>query len=206
MEGGAAEMMGSPEEEQKTRFTRRRRRVWSAISVEFRRATWPVANVLTPVVPLSPRESIIARHVAHGESHKVVAVTYSLSIQAVSTYLKRAKEKLGVRTHAELVRAFAGTTRSPRLAGIRHGTHVRTSKAGVSRRVDALTRAQRNVLAGLLRGQRHADIAVSLGITKRTVAAHVSAILRKVGASSRAELLAILLASPRAAPSVMSVC
>src|SRR4051812_21516737 len=45
---------------------------------------------------LSQRERDVARMAARGDALKVIADTCSISLQAVSTYLKRAKRKLGV--------------------------------------------------------------------------------------------------------------
>ena len=53
-----------------------------------------------------------------------------------------------------------------------------------------LTTAEREVLLGLLAGEVHENLAKSRGTSARTVANQVGAIFRKLGVSSRAELLA----------------
>jgi len=51
------------------------------------------------------------------------------------------------------------------------------------------------VLALLAEGAANKQIAVELGIAERTVEAHVTSIFNKLGASSRAEAVAIALRS-----------
>jgi DNA-binding NarL/FixJ family response regulator len=194
-------MIRSPDEDWRGQLAHARGNPWITIGTEHRRVRrLPSDSVFTQTERLSPRESIIAWHVANGEAHKVIALTYSLSIQAVSTYLKRAKEKLGVHSQVELVRALGGTPtqldQRPEAC-----VQVRTTKK-LANPTDLLTHAQSNVLVGLLDGERHAEIAASLGITKRTVAAHVSAIMHRIGVSSRAELLATLFAVPDLVPRI----
>ncbi len=58
--------------------------------------------------------------------------------------------------------------------------------------IATLTRAQREVLAHLLRGRDNATIAAARGTSPRTTANQVASIFRKLGVSSRAELAAKL--------------
>jgi DNA-binding NarL/FixJ family response regulator len=59
-----------------------------------------------------------------------------------------------------------------------------------------LTRRQRAVLELVARGPRNAEIAEHLVVSERTVEHHVSAVLRKLGARSRAEAVTRM-AAPR---------
>jgi DNA-binding NarL/FixJ family response regulator len=194
--------MHSPVEDQSGGIAQSRPDLGSAIAKEHPRTRRPSGNILTLADRLSPRESTVARHVASGDAHKVIALTYSLSIQAVSTYLKRAKAKLGVHSQAELVRALSATTPAPHLTQEPPEVCAPARTPGIARPADVLTPAQSHVLEGLLHGERHSEIAASLGITKRTVAAHVSAILHRIGVSSRGELIAALFAVSDDSPSV----
>lgn len=54
-----------------------------------------------------------------------------------------------------------------------------------------LTPAQRQVLGGLLAGELNKQIAHRLGMAEPTVKAHVTAILRKLGAANRAQAVAV---------------
>ena len=155
--------------------------------------------------PLSERERTVARLAARGEPLKVIADNCAISLQAVSTYLTRAKRKLGVASRTELVRAMVqdeGGTSSTG-APVALVTHLRfddewfrvlrkpaTTGAATT---PQLTRAQAEGLAGRLRGQRDAEIARDRGTSVRTVAAQIAAILRKGNVGSRAELVAVVI-------------
>ena len=56
--------------------------------------------------------------------------------------------------------------------------------------LDGLTEAEKDVALRLLRGQSNAEIAQHRGTKLRTVANQVGSIFRKIGVSSRAELVA----------------
>ena len=54
--------------------------------------------------------------------------------------------------------------------------------------LDALTAREREVLQHIARGYMYKEIALRLGISAKTVEAHVSAVLRKLQLSNRHEL------------------
>lgn len=56
---------------------------------------------------LTPRELHVVQQVIHGRLTKDIADALGVTLSTVSTYLKRAKEKLGVQTRAELIREAA---------------------------------------------------------------------------------------------------
>lgn len=58
----------------------------------------------------------------------------------------------------------------------------------------ALTRREKEVLAGVARGERSKEIAVQLGITERTVRAYLTNIYTKLNMDSRASAVAVALA------------
>ena len=92
-------------------------------------------------------------------------------------------ERLGARPAFEMLKArlqalgVKGIPRGPRPA-------TRRNPAGLSNR-------ELEVLALLAEGLSNAGIAAQLSISKKTVDHHVSALLGKLGAASRAEALAI---------------
>ena len=102
---------------------------------------------------------------------------------------------------ADAVRRVAGgdAVFSPRLAGFvldafaqDAGAAVDDAAAGrraaADRELDQLTPREREVLRHIARGYMYKEVAQSLGISVKTVEAHVSAVLRKLQLSSRHEL------------------
>ena len=60
--------------------------------------------------------------------------------------------------------------------------------------LEGLTPAEREVVAAIVRGRSNAEIAAERGCAYRTVANQLASIYRKLGVSSRHELLARLVA------------
>jgi DNA-binding NarL/FixJ family response regulator len=100
---------------------------------------------------------------------------------------------------AEAVRRVAGgdAVFSPRLAGFVLDAFAQDTGAGIAdadqamaedRELDQLTPREREVLRHIARGYMYKEVAQSLGISVKTVEAHVSAVLRKLQLSSRHEL------------------
>ncbi len=80
---------------------------------------------------------------------------------------------------------------SPRLAGFVLDAFAGSQPApaaGHDPELDALTPREREVLQHIARGYMYKEIAQRLGISAKTVEAHVSAVLRKLQLSSRHEL------------------
>jgi DNA-binding NarL/FixJ family response regulator len=97
---------------------------------------------------------------------------------------------------AEAVRRVAGgdAVFSPRLAGFvldafaADRSHDEAPSPRADRELDQLTPREREVLRHIARGYMYKEIALRLGISTKTVEAHVSAVLRKLQLSSRHEL------------------
>jgi DNA-binding NarL/FixJ family response regulator len=82
---------------------------------------------------------------------------------------------------------------SPRLAGFAldafaQESHTLPGSAAWEDELDRLTAREREVLQHIARGYMYKEIAQRLGISVKTVEAHVSAVLRKLQLSSRHEL------------------
>jgi DNA-binding NarL/FixJ family response regulator len=77
---------------------------------------------------------------------------------------------------------------SPRLAGFVLDAFATLAPAEVDPELDQLTAREREVLRHIARGYLYKEIALRLGISTKTVEAHVSAVLRKLQLSSRHEL------------------
>ena len=77
---------------------------------------------------------------------------------------------------------------SPRLAGFVLDAFASSLPADVDPELDQLTTREREVLQLLARGYLYKEIAQRLGISVKTVEAHVSAVLRKLQLTNRHEL------------------
>jgi DNA-binding NarL/FixJ family response regulator len=77
---------------------------------------------------------------------------------------------------------------SPRLAGFVLDAFASLAPVQVDPELDQLTAREREVLRHIARGYLYKEIAARLGISTKTVEAHVSAVLRKLQLSSRHEL------------------
>jgi DNA-binding NarL/FixJ family response regulator len=77
---------------------------------------------------------------------------------------------------------------SPRLAGFVLDAFAQQPAGRESDELDQLTPREREVLRHIARGYMYKEIALRLGISVKTVEAHVSAVLRKLQLSSRHEL------------------
>jgi DNA-binding NarL/FixJ family response regulator len=78
---------------------------------------------------------------------------------------------------------------SPRLAGfVLDAFAGQVDEAEVDPELDALTLREREVLRLIARGYLYKEVALELGISTKTVEAHVSAVLRKLQLSNRHEL------------------
>lgn len=77
---------------------------------------------------------------------------------------------------------------SPRLAGFVLDAFAQQPAGSESDELDQLTPREREVLRHIARGYMYKEIALRLGISVKTVEAHVSAVLRKLQLSSRHEL------------------
>jgi DNA-binding NarL/FixJ family response regulator len=77
---------------------------------------------------------------------------------------------------------------SPRLAGYVLDAFTGAPPEPADADVDALTPREQEVLRHIARGYMYKEIALRLGISAKTVEAHVSSVLRKLQLSSRHEL------------------
>jgi DNA-binding NarL/FixJ family response regulator len=77
---------------------------------------------------------------------------------------------------------------SPRLAGFVLDAFAGALPPDVDPELDQLTAREREVLQHIARGYMYKEIASRLGISAKTVEAHVSSVLRKLQLSSRHEL------------------
>jgi DNA-binding NarL/FixJ family response regulator len=127
---------------------------------------------------LSASELHIARMLAAGASDKLIAAELGVALSTVSTFTRRLRRKLGCLPGAELL-----FLRS-------RGQDELTRRLSLFER---LTTAELAVVADLLVGASHRDIAEARGVSPRTVASQCAAVFRKCEVSGRRELAAALL-------------
>ena len=88
-----------------------------------------------------------------------------------------------------IVRVAAGDAYfSPRLAGFVLDAFAGAAPRAADAELDQLTSREREVLRHIARGYMYKEIAQRLGISAKTVEAHVSAVLRKLQLSNRHQL------------------
>jgi DNA-binding NarL/FixJ family response regulator len=124
---------------------------------------------------LSEREGEVVALAVLGIPLKIIASQLSISVQAVSTYLTRARRKLALPSRADLVKRLL---------------ECRTTGWTSSADMDRLTDAERSVWTAVASGMSNRTIARTRGTSVRTIEKQVSAIIGKCGLGSRGELFA----------------
>jgi DNA-binding NarL/FixJ family response regulator len=140
---------------------------------------------------LGPREQIVLEHVLAGRSSKSIAFDLNLSESVIARTLRLALDKLGAPDTAAL--AGVQVLAFEPLHGV--GAEVDLAIARTAPAAHSLARlsdAERAIVTDLLGGKRIPAIALERGTSPRTVAHQISSVYRKLGASSRRELLALL--------------
>jgi NarL family two-component system response regulator YdfI len=82
-------------------------------------------------------------------------------------------------------------SRETLFAAIRAAAHGETLLSPASSAASELTEREQEVLQAIARGERSKEIAFHLGISERTVKAHLSSIYSKLGVDSRAAAIAV---------------
>jgi DNA-binding NarL/FixJ family response regulator len=140
---------------------------------------------------LGPREKIVLEHMLAGRSGKWTASELKLSESVIARTLRLALDKLGAPDAATLagvqVLAFEPLDDLGAEADL---AIARTAPA--ARSLANLSDAERSIVADLFGGKRIPAIALERGTSPRTVAHQIGSVYRKLGASSRRELLALL--------------
>jgi len=149
---------------------------------------------------LTPRQGSLLMLVLEGLSNKLIAARLGLGENTVKEYVSAILRRLGLRNRAELIARMKRV--SVREAGGKAGgePHAAGEVEMPAHALEApcvpvtidelgLTRRQGLVLALLLDGLSNKAIGRSLGLSENTVKEHVSAILQRFGARSRAQVI-----------------
>jgi DNA-binding NarL/FixJ family response regulator len=144
----------------------------------------------TALRALVPREQIILELALAGRSGKWTAVEMRLSESVVARTLRSALRKLGVGDTAAL--AGARTAAFEPFDVVDAGIELAIAElAPAAPSLAHLSGAERAIVTGILGGKRITAIAQERGTSPRTVAHQITSVYRKLGASSRRELLAL---------------
>lgn len=139
---------------------------------------------------LTDRERTVLDLALAGESGKWIAAELAVSESAVARALRAALRKLGVVDTAAL--AGVQTAAFEPLDGVNAGVALALARLAPGRSLTGLSGAERAIVTDLLDGKRVTAIARDRGTSPRTVAHQIASVYRKLGASSRRELLAML--------------
>jgi DNA-binding NarL/FixJ family response regulator len=143
------------------------------------------AEVIRQVLPRRPAQRFLALSVSDA-AEDVIAIIRAGARGYVTKTISGPEL-------ADAVRRVAGgdAVFSPRLAGFVLDAFAGAAAlpaAEVDPELDLLTAREREVLRHIARGYLYKEIALRLGISAKTVEAHVSAVLRKLQLSNRHEL------------------
>lgn len=177
------------------------RRIGQRLSDGVHRVVVDQGGAARPV-RLTTRELSAARLAALGWRSQRIGTELGIAAPTARGAVDRAVSKLQLASSIQLPllwHTLAGPVRRLRTGGgAAFLVYERTLAVLAS---DRLTPAERGVIARLLLGESYRHIAVHRGVSVRTVANQLSRLYERFGASSRAELVTMLLATPAGADS-----
>lgn len=140
----------------------------------------PLTDTVAKVSVLTSRERTVVYEVTKGLPLKVIASNLSLSIQTVSTYLERARRKLGAPSRTGLLTMMFGNSfREAHIANLTTRSQLTAAELAVGRAV--------------IIGASYASIASSRLTSVGTVQKQASSLFAKCGVSSRFHFTALIL-------------
>lgn len=142
---------------------------------------------------LQPRERIILEHVLAGRSGKWISLELGLSEPTVARIVQSAARRLGLVGTAGLAGARTAAFTAIGEIGSSDELAIARMAPAVAALV-VLSRTEQQIVSCLLRGMQVNAIAWERGRSPRTVAHQIDSIYRKLGVSSRRELVARLVA------------
>jgi len=137
------------------------------------------------------QERIVLNFALAGRSGKWIAYELQVSESTVARVLRTALRRIGAADTATLV----GVPTAPfeLLEGVNVSVGLAMARlAPVAAPPGSLTDAEQAIVAGIVDGKRIATIAHERGTSPRTVSHQITSIYKKLGASSRREVLALL--------------
>ena len=138
---------------------------------------------------LHARERAVLELALAGRSGKWIAFELLLSESTVTRTLRNALRRIGATDSAELV--GVRTAQFEPVAGM-HGVDLAMARLTPAATSPGLSDAERAVVTGILGGKRIAAIARERGTSPRTVSNQLASVYKKLGVSSRREVIALL--------------
>jgi DNA-binding CsgD family transcriptional regulator len=136
------------------------------------------------------RERAVLELVLAGNAGKWIALELQLSESTVARTLRTALRRIGAADPAVLV--GVQTALFEPLEGLIPGVDLAVARLAPAPASAGLSDAERAIIMGILAGQRIASIARDRGTSPRTVSNQLASVYRKLGVSSRRELVALL--------------
>lgn len=157
------------------------------------------STATTPITParqvLTDRQQDVLALVLEGLPNKLIARRLGLTVNTVKEHVSAILRRLGARTRTQLLSGIKLFRSHEAHAGdAANATHEQPAGAApnsppIKPKDLGLTSRQGTVLLHLLDGQSNKAIALHLGLTENTVKEHVSAILDRLGARTRMQLI-----------------
>ena len=150
---------------------------------------------------LTRREREVVEHASRGWSNKLIAYELGVATSTVSTHLSHAAAKLGLASRSAVIQTFAALAARPGLeVTVKHlfSAGKRFAVIAIPLRStlpQGLSSAERDVVVLAIAGKSNVEIALARLVSRRTVENQLASAMKKVGARSRAELVALLLTS-----------
>jgi DNA-binding NarL/FixJ family response regulator len=141
-----------------------------------------------PLRALAPREQRVLELALAGHAGKWIAPELALSESVVARALRTALDRIGAIDTAAL--AGVRTARFEPLEGL--GVQLAVARLPAAAPKASLSSAEQAIVSSVLDGKRTAAIAEERGTSTRTVSHQIVSAYRKLGVSSRRELLAAL--------------
>jgi DNA-binding NarL/FixJ family response regulator len=164
-------------------------------AVEQIQATQPDVVLLDVHMPGGGGPEVMRRATAEQSAARFLALSVSDDPEDVIAVIRSGARGYVTKTvsGAELADAIrrvhdGDAVFSPRLAGFVLDAFAGSLPDRIDPELDQLTAREREVLRYIARGYLYKEIALRLGISVKTVEAHVSAVLRKLQLSNRHEL------------------
>jgi DNA-binding NarL/FixJ family response regulator len=164
-------------------------------AVETIRASRPDVVLLDVHMPDGGGVEVIRRVCGEQPDVRFLALSVSDAAEDVIAVIRAGargyvtKSISGAELAEAVVRVAGGdAVFSPRLAGFVLDSFAGAAPSAHDAELDQLTPREREVLRHIARGYMYKEIAQQLGISAKTVEAHVGAVLRKLQLSSRHEL------------------